>query len=276
MGLHFFDPGYGIEPFRTLCEQYPDQTAYPARRFRTEWGPVFHRGRLNGSARILVIGQDPGRKDNIVQRILTGEDGRRVQGFLAKLGIDQSYVMINAFLFSVYGSIGSKEVHHPEIERYRNRWLNALLVGSAVEAVVALGPLAEEAWKGWKQTPDGRAIDLPCERIIHPSQPDILAGNNRKKLQEATMKMLANWNTILWKLQPAILHPDDLRPLEPYGEEFKETELVPVPAFDLPAGLPKWMRVHDGWVKRGDRKEKNTGAQRAKMVLTVPKSSRTW
>jgi len=30
-----------------------------------------------------------------------GEAGQRVQGFLSRLGIDRSYVMVNAFLYSV-------------------------------------------------------------------------------------------------------------------------------------------------------------------------------
>jgi uracil-DNA glycosylase len=133
----FFDGGYVNEPFRALCEEYPDDSIYTSKRFRTEWGPIFHRGRLDGSARVLVIGQDPAQNENIVRRILVGEAGRRIQnivrrilvgeagrriqGFLAKLGIERSYVMINAYLYSVYGSAGSKFVVDPAIAGYRNR-----------------------------------------------------------------------------------------------------------------------------------------------------------
>ncbi len=56
---HAFDPGYADEPFHSLVRDYPDATAYPTKDFRVEWGPVFHRGRLDGSARVLLIGQDP-------------------------------------------------------------------------------------------------------------------------------------------------------------------------------------------------------------------------
>jgi hypothetical protein len=48
----------------------PGPEAYPPRDFRVEWGPVFHRGRLDGSARLLVIGQDPGVHEAVVRRIL--------------------------------------------------------------------------------------------------------------------------------------------------------------------------------------------------------------
>src|SRR5437762_1239608 len=95
-----FDPGYGDEPFRSLCAEYPDAAVYPGDSFRIEWGPVFHRGRLDGSARVLVIGQDPAQHEVVARRILIGEAGHRLQGLLAKLGIERSYVLVNTFLFS--------------------------------------------------------------------------------------------------------------------------------------------------------------------------------
>src|SRR3954465_15021614 len=107
---HLFDPGPVAEPYASLVRDYPGTDVYPTAAFRTEWGPVFHRGRLDGSARVLVIGQDPGQQENVLRRILSGEAGRRVQGLLAKLGITRSYVMVNALLYSVYGSGGAKYV----------------------------------------------------------------------------------------------------------------------------------------------------------------------
>ena len=98
-----FDPGYGDAPFKTLVRRLSGADIYPADGFRVEWGPIFHRGRLDGS-RVLVIGQDPAQHESIVRRILVGEAGQRCQGFLAKLGITQSYVMVNTFLYSVIKS----------------------------------------------------------------------------------------------------------------------------------------------------------------------------
>ena len=54
-----FDPGYCDPRFADLCETAPDGATYPPTDFRVEWGPIFHRGRLDGTARVLVIGQDP-------------------------------------------------------------------------------------------------------------------------------------------------------------------------------------------------------------------------
>jgi hypothetical protein len=47
-----FDPGYGHEPFRTPCDDAPGRDVYPSADFRVEWEPVFHRGRLDGTARL--------------------------------------------------------------------------------------------------------------------------------------------------------------------------------------------------------------------------------
>ena len=70
-----FDPGYVRAPYRRLVADFPDESAYPIDDFRVEWGPVFHRGRLDGTARVLVIGQDPAAHEAIARRILVGEAG---------------------------------------------------------------------------------------------------------------------------------------------------------------------------------------------------------
>ncbi len=54
-----FDPGPVEEPFATLARDYPGPDVYPPSDFRVEWGPIFHRGRLDGSAKVVLVGQDP-------------------------------------------------------------------------------------------------------------------------------------------------------------------------------------------------------------------------
>jgi hypothetical protein len=97
---HPFCPGYVHAPFDELAAEYPGPEVYPAEDFRVEWGPIFHRGRLDGTARVLVLGQDPATHETITRRILVGEAGQRVQGLLARIGITTNYVMVNAFLYS--------------------------------------------------------------------------------------------------------------------------------------------------------------------------------
>lgn len=265
---HLFDPGYTREPFLTLCADYPDAEVYPASQFRVEWGPIFHRGRLDGSARVLVIGQDPAQHETVVRRILVGEAGRRVQGLLAKLGIARSYVYVNAFLYSVYGSVRAKTKRDPRLVGYRNRWLDALLVGSKVEAVLALGQAADEAWQAWKATPAGQAATLGYAAVSHPTQPESASKGDRVKLAAATKKLLQNWNGALQVLAPHIAHPDTALPLAPYGEAWADGDRIAIPEFDFPAGLPAWMHQQDGWARRVGADDL---AKRRTITVTVPK-----
>lgn len=247
---HPFDPGCFEEPFRTLCSEYPEADVYPPDQFRIEWGPIFHRGRLDGSARVLVIGQDPAQHETIIRRVLVGEAGRRLQGFLAKLGITKSYVVINTFLYSVYGSVKAKTKRDAVLIAYRNRWLDALLINKRVEGVLTLGSAAAEAWEMWKSTPRGAGFGVAHAAITHPTQPESSSKGDRTKLAEATKKMLKNWNLGLQALAPAIAHADAPAPLVLYGDAWADGDRVPIPEIDMPPGLPAWMHLQDGWARR--------------------------
>ena len=272
---HPFDPGYSRKPFSTLAAAYPGPDVYPPKDFRVEWGPVFHRGRLDGTARVLVIGQDPGSHESIARRILVGEAGQRIQGFLAKLGIETSYAMVNTFLYSVYGQ-GGGERHKDDhvIAGYRNKWLDALLVGRGVEVVVALGGLADFAFQTWRSTPSGHGVDVAYRHIRHPTYPESASSAGQKKKSEAMKEMLADWNEALQELRPNLHHPDVDRALVLYGEALdKATDLASIPDRDLPAGTPEWMRSLDAWaLRRGEDAE----AKRATIVVTVPRKQRPW
>ena len=265
---HSFDPGYGEEPFKGLCERYPGESVYPPGQFRLEWGPIFHRGRLDGSARVLVIGQDPAQHETIVRRILVGEAGRRVQGLLAKLGITRSYVFINAYLYSVYGSVKAKTRKNPALIEYRNQWLEALLVGHQIEAVLALGGAADEAWQFWRATPTGQSVSVAYVAVTHPTQPESSSKGEKVKLLAATKKILQNWNAALQVLSPSVHHPDVPTALALYGENWVDGDRVGIPEFDYPAGLPAWMHEQDGWAKRAGVDDL---AKRRNITLTVPK-----
>lgn len=270
---HPFDPGPVHEPFASLARDYPGTETYPPGDFRVEWGPIFHRGRLDGTARVLVLGQDPGQHESIARRILVGEAGQRVQGFLAKLGIMRSYVMINAFLYSVYGQHGgSAHRDDPAIAAYRHRWLDALLVDSGVQAVVAFGALANAAYEQWRVTPAGAASDVTYEPLGHPTYPEASSKGDPDKRAEANRQMLGRWNDALERLWPAVSDPDVVPEREPYDVEDSPT-VAPIPQCDLPAGSPPWMRSLRTWAQRkGDDAEE----KRATVVVRVPPGERPW
>jgi uracil-DNA glycosylase len=261
-----FDPGYTAEPFLTLCSDYPDETVYPPNQFRVEWGPIFHRGRLDGSARVLVIGQDPAQHETIIRRILVGEAGRRLQGFLAKLGITSSYVCINTYLYSVFGSVKAATAKSAALVDYRQRWMSALLVAQGIEAVIALGQAANTAWTLWKATPDGQTVQVPFVAITHPTQPESFSDNDKVALAVATKKMLRNWNVALESVHGSIVHPDVATSLVLYGDSWGPNDRPRVPDLDFPAGIPQWMRKNDGWARRSGV---DALAKRRNITITV-------
>lgn len=72
-----FDRGPSAQ-LAQLFDRLPDP---PVRSdFWFDWGPVFYRGRLDGSARVLCIASDPGPTERIAGRSLVGNAGQRVRG----------------------------------------------------------------------------------------------------------------------------------------------------------------------------------------------------
>ena len=268
-----FDRGYYRQPYRRLVSTFPDESVYPLDSFRVEWGPVFHRGRLDGSARVLVIGQDPATHEAIARRILVGEAGQRAQGLLTRLGIDRSYVFINTFLYSVYGQGGgTRHIDDPAITTYRNRWINAIVADQQIEAIITLGQLADSAYQQWRATPKGAASTAAYAAIRHPTYPESASRSGQITKAEAFAKLCDSWNQMLTAMHPVIT-PDVAVPLRLYGTSITRADLTPIPSRDLPAGLPAWMGTLDAWAGR-------TGAtpqlKRATISVTVPTAARTW
>jgi hypothetical protein len=227
---------------------------------------------LDGSAQVLILGQDPAQHETIARRILVGEAGQRIQGFLAKLGMDSSYVMINTFLYSVYGQGGgTKHKNDTAIAAYRNRWLDAIFAASGIEAVVNLGQLADNGFQLWKATPNGKATDVVAVHITHPTEPESSAGNDAVKHAAAIKAMLQNWNAALPTLRAAIQHPDRVVALKLYGDKFVDGDELEIPAQDMPAGLPGWMRGAKNWATRTGT---TPALKRVAITVTIPTGSR--
>ncbi len=273
MGAHESCPGYVDEPFASLVANYPDESVYPPSDFRIEWGPVFHRGRLDGSARVLLLGQDPATHEAISRRILVGEAGQRAQGLLRKLGISSSYVMVNVYLYSVYGqAAGNRHVADPDIAAYRNGWLDALLVDSSVTAVVAFGSLAERAIRLWVKKQPVAATRLHIATLRHPTYAEGAARGSGEPLAVTTARQLADWNAHLDGLRAAV-EPETEADPAPYGQLWSDSDLVEIPERDLPAGAPAWWRSLDSWAVRDGA---TTDEKRATIRVAVPKGARPW
>lgn len=247
--------------FAALCRSYPDDTVFRGDDgFRSLWGPIFYRGRADGTARLLVVGQDPAQTEAFTRRILSGQAGRRVQGFVEKLGFTRRYLMVNAFLYGIYNQdMALPHLHDPEIQAYRHRWFQAALALGRIEAVVTFGTPARQAWDAFLQSPEGAGVTVFHQPALHPTADKPQGPITRKDLLE-------NWNRALAKLAPQIEHPDVTRPLVPYGDDFAPADLPEIPSRDLPMGLQPWMRSTDFWATLADP----PGTERANISIEVP------
>jgi uracil-DNA glycosylase len=208
----------------TICGQCPAPSKPKA--FWMAWGPVFYRGRLDGSARLLCIASDPGPTERIAHRTLVGDAGQRVQGFLTKLGLTKSYVLVNAFPYALHPSYGrqvdSLLAAHDE-QAWRHEFYDAVLP-QHVQAVVAFGVNAQKALDLWPGKPN-----VHVEKIPHPSSRDAGA-------------LLSAWHDAVTRLRGIVTPDGDGSATGPnYGSSFHESDYSAVPRRDLPFGVPDFL-----------------------------------
>jgi hypothetical protein len=186
----------------------------------------------------------------------------------------RSYTMVNTYLYSVWGQgAADRHVDDPLIAAYRGRWLTALIVHNDIRAVLTLGTLAATAFTAWRASADGAAFTGQHAALIHPTYPESASAAGQITKAEATKRLLENWNAAIPAVTAAIPKPDQPPTGVPYGDEFTPADLTPIPAGDLPAGLPAWTRGARSWAVR-------TGAdpdtKRATITITVPPDARPW
>jgi len=239
-----FDPGPSAR-LADLFDRVPDP---PVKEdFWFDWGPIFYRGRLAGSARVLCVASDPGPTERIAGRSLVGDAGQRVQGLLTKLGLTRSYLCLNAWAYAVHPSRASSEkgkLKEPAQLSWRNELYDAA-TGPALEAIIALGGMAQEAVAQWTGRPD-----VPVFEVPHPSTHT-----------EATL--LTEWHAAVIALR-AIVTPDDDGDNggANYGAQFAESDYAPIPRRDLPFGAPAFLG-DDAWVRARPGDARNSVARPA-------------
>jgi hypothetical protein len=201
--------------------------------FWFDWGPIFYRGRLDGSARVICIASDPGPTERIAGRTLVGNAGQRVQGLLGKLGLTRSYVCLNAWAYALHPSRSFSErgrLGDPKQVEWRNELYDAV-AGPSLEAIIAFGFMAQAAVALWSARPQVELKELP-----HPSNP------NEEELLDA-------WRAAVAELRGIVTldaDGDNSGPI--YGSAFDEADYAAIPRRDLPFGAPAFLG-HDAWVR---------------------------
>jgi hypothetical protein len=226
-----------------------EHLSYAAERdlFWYGWGPVFDRGRLDGSARVIGVASDPGPTERIAARTLVGDAGQRVQGFLAKLGLTRSYALVNAYAYALLPSKAPQAralVESAEDTRWRNA-LSDAVSGPALDAIVAFGAEARAALKLWTPRPD-----LPTFTVRHPSSHD--AARLVVELVQANPQLRA-----------AVTPDTDGDATPPnHGSSFCERDYARIPPPNLPFRMPARFGG-DAWGRTATRRHNNSVERRA-------------
>jgi uracil-DNA glycosylase len=235
-----FDPG----PSKTLAAHFAALPSYTLHRdlFWYDWGPVFYRGRLDRSARLLGIASDPGPTERIACRTLVGDAGQRVQGFLTKLGLTRSYVLVNAFAYALIPS-RAQQATPMLAEPAQQSWRNTLLdrvTGPSLQAVVAFGTQAHRAIDLWPNS-----TGVPVVKVPHPSSRD-------------TVALIAAWRAAVEQLRGVITPDPDGDPTTPnYDLKLVERDYARIPPRDLPFGVPSWLG-DDAWGRTAKPRHNNS------------------
>jgi uracil-DNA glycosylase len=210
--------------------------------FWYDWGPVFYRGRLNKSAKVLAIASDPGPTERLVGRTLVGDAGQRVQGFLTKLGLTRSYVLVNAFPLAVHPSKSNTArplLSDADQLAWRNRFYD-MITDSRLEAIIAFGGNAQAALALWDTAPN-----VPTFEVPHPS-----AHNGAD--------LAAKWAAAIPPARAAVTpDPGGDQTGPNYGSRVVESDYTRIPPADLPFGLPVWIG-DDHWGRTGSPRHNNT------------------
>ena len=144
---------------------------------------------------------------------------------LAKIGITRSYLVFNAFLFSVHGQFDT-ELRNISLEAqimgYRNTCFDKARAENPLQAVIAFGAGAKHAYENW---PGGQ--QLPAFFLAHPAAADQL--------------VLSDWSQDL-QAMANVISPDldGIADTAPYSSAFTPNDSLPIPQSDLPFGIPDW------------------------------------
>ena len=223
--------------------------------FRWHFGPVFYRGRLEDHAvKVLVVGQDGAQDESLAHRSFTGGTGSRMQYFLNYIGITESYLFLNTFIYPIVGQYDdgmASLAQDPQapIAKHRHDVFNYVLDLNDVHLIIAVGNAAKESIVTWVRSRGGTCsqgaanVSLctsealgPLTKIVGVMHPGA-AGQGG-----SAAAILADFKKALAKIKswmdadPAWL-PPDAAGSRMFDQPYKYRS-APIPFRDYPYGVP--------------------------------------
>ena len=245
---------------KTLMDATPDYQVELGDNttFWYAFGPVLYRGRLDGSARVVCIASDPGPAECLpfARRTLIGDSGQKTQGFVAKLGLTRSYVLVNAFAVAMRPSQKTKGLQalrtNVALRVARHGLYDRLLAAGVLQAIIAFGEVAQEAYDMWAASnPAVKAV--PSFKLAHPAAVDRSGSGNDLALK-GWRKAVTNLRNIV----TADAGGDAGGPN--FGDYFTELDYARVPRWDLPSVAPSYVG-DDSWGRAANPRH-NNGCER--------------
>lgn len=148
--------------------------------FRWHFGPMFYRGRLGDhQIKILIVGQEGAQDESLSHRSFTGGTGGRMQNLLNHLGVSESYLFTNTFVYPIFGQYGTTErllAQHPDspIRRHREELFDYAVErnGPELHLAIGVGRAAKESLASWVESHGGSAdpdeLHLADASVISP------------------------------------------------------------------------------------------------------------
>jgi hypothetical protein len=142
-------------------------------KFRYSMGPVFYRGRLDGSAKVLVVGQDPSTDEAMVHRAMVGGTGQKVQSWLSQIGIKRSYIILNTFAYGIFEQVDpftEELATKSPIAEHRNKLFEHAFKTNKIEIIISIGSGAHKSVAQWlEQLHGGKVPDGVLHvQTLHP------------------------------------------------------------------------------------------------------------
>jgi uracil-DNA glycosylase len=150
-------------------------------KYRWHHGPMFYRGRLgDDQVRVLIVGQEGAQDESLSHRSFTGGTGGRMQFFLNHLGITESYLFLNTFVYPIFGQYNGllpDLAQNPDspIAQHRADVFEYVLARNDVSLVVAVGRAAKESISTWIRSHGGHA----APESLHEADAHVLGPNVR-------------------------------------------------------------------------------------------------
>lgn len=220
--------------------------------FRWHFGPMFYRGRLgDGEVKVLIVGQEGAQDESLSHRSFTGGTGARMQYLLDHIGITNSYLFLNTFVYPIFGQYHdslrplAQDPASP-IVAHRNELLDYVASRNDLRLVVAVGRAAKETVATWIKSHGGAAQPASLHRsdadavaprlealgVLHPGGAS-KGGSVHDIIEDfkTAIRRIERWN----HADPSWLPPDPGAARRPASEYRYRS--APIPFRDLPYGV---------------------------------------